>query len=95
LEKNSSPRLLASDLSKCHDIYTAIKITARDRWACNWASDNDIDEQIFDTLCKVVAAALNPRPNHRSTPQQILQMICHEGKKFGHAKYVWLIPSYQ
>lgn len=37
-------------------------------------------EQICDTLCKVVAAALNPRPGRRSTPQQALTMLEQDGK---------------
>lgn len=79
LERNSSSSDSSNELNECNDICSTIKAKVKERWA----NTKDFDGQILNTICRVVAAALNPRPYHRSTPQRTLEMLAQEGKQVG------------
>ena len=77
LERNSPSPLSPRTLSESRDIARAIESAVKSRW--NRRRDFNLD--VFDTLCKIVAAALNARPARRSAPLDALQKLDEQGKK--------------
>ena len=62
-------------LSKKKNIAAAIFQAYKDGW--------QESEGALNVICKVLAAALNPRPSHRATPQRALQMLDKDGEQPG------------
>jgi serine/threonine protein kinase len=75
LDKASSLDYSAMELSQENDICKTIKSKLQK----SWEAENQFDQGIFDAICNVVAAALNPRPTKRSTPQKTLEMFELQG----------------
>jgi hypothetical protein len=78
LEKNSALSLPLSELSRADDVYIAIEAEVRKHWSS--VRDFDLDQQLFDAICMVVAGALNPRPGQRPTPRFMLEKLEVAGK---------------
>jgi hypothetical protein len=75
LERGSSPPFSPKRLSESENIASTLKAAVLQQWEDTEGFSSDV----FQTLCDIVAAALNRRPTLRSTPQGALEKLEEQG----------------